>query len=74
VDTPTLGDLDIRDVPDVVVERWLRQMHRVDGAPLANATRAKIRNLRRLQQPSQFLAFAPWRNSRNGFFPVPNHS
>jgi len=42
---PHWADLDIRDVRTVVVERWLRQMHRVDGAPLANATRAKIRSL-----------------------------
>jgi integrase len=42
---PRWADLDIRDVRTVVVERWLRQMHRVDGAPLANATRAKIRSL-----------------------------
>ena len=42
---PRWADLDIRDVRTVVVERWLRQMHRADGAPLADATRAKIRNL-----------------------------
>ena len=42
---PRWADLDIREVRTVVVERWLRQMHRVDGAPLANATRAKIRSL-----------------------------
>ena len=42
---PRWADLDIRDVRTVVVERWLRQMHRVDGAPLANTTRAKIRSL-----------------------------
>ena len=42
---PRWADLDIRDVRTVVVERWLRQMHRADGTPLADATRAKIRNL-----------------------------
>ena len=42
---PRWADLDIREVRTVVVERWLRQMHKVDGAPLANATRAKIRSL-----------------------------
>src|SRR6267378_1495611 len=42
---PRWADLDIRDVRTVVVERWLRQMHRADGAPLADATKAKIRNL-----------------------------
>ena len=42
---PRWADLDIQDVGTVVVERWLRQMQRVDGAPLANATRAKIRSL-----------------------------
>jgi integrase len=42
---PRWADVDLRDVRTVVVERWLRQMHRADGAPLADATRAKIRSL-----------------------------
>lgn len=32
-------------VRTIAVERWLRRLQRVDGAPLANTTKAKIRNL-----------------------------
>jgi integrase len=39
---PRWGEVEIRDVRTVVVERWLRQMSREDGDPLADATRAKI--------------------------------
>jgi integrase len=42
---PRWAEVEIRDVRTVVVERWLRQMSREDGAPLADATRAKIRGL-----------------------------
>jgi integrase len=35
----------IRDVRTVAVERWLKQLCRVDGERLADATKAKIRNL-----------------------------
>jgi integrase len=42
---PTWGSLNIRDVRTVAVERWLRQLVRKDGRPLAPSTKAKIRNL-----------------------------
>jgi integrase len=42
---PTWGDLNIRDVRTIAVERWLRQLLRKDGSPLAPSTKAKIRNL-----------------------------
>jgi integrase len=35
----------IRDVRTVAVERWLKQLRRVNGERLADATKAKIRNL-----------------------------
>jgi integrase len=37
--------MSIRSVRTIAVERWLRGLQRADGAPLANATKAKIRNL-----------------------------
>src|SRR5260370_36770443 len=40
-----LGGLNIRDVRTITVEEWLRRLLRVDGRPLANSTKAKIRNL-----------------------------
>jgi integrase len=42
---PTWGSLNIREVRTIAVERWLRRLLRVDGCPLANSTKAKIRNL-----------------------------
>jgi integrase len=42
---PRWGSTNIRDVRTIVVESWLRQLHRQDGEALANSTRAKIRNL-----------------------------
>jgi len=42
---PHWADTDIREVRTVIIEHWLRQMKRADGAPLADATRAKIRSL-----------------------------
>ncbi len=42
---PTWGSLNIRDVRTVAVERWLHQLVRKDGSPLAPSTKAKIRNL-----------------------------
>ncbi len=46
---PHWGDVDIRDVRTVAVERWLKQLSRVNGRVngerLADATKAKIRNL-----------------------------
>ena len=42
---PQWADVDIRDVRTVAVEHWLRRLQRADGNPLANATKAKIRNL-----------------------------
>lgn len=35
----------IRDVRTIVVENWLRQLHRKDGNPLADTTKTKIRSL-----------------------------
>jgi hypothetical protein len=35
----------IRDVRTVAVERWLKQLRRVNGERLADATKAKICNL-----------------------------
>jgi len=54
VDTPTLGRSGYPRCPDGSRERWLRQMHRVDGAPLANATRAKIRSLMSVLSITQY--------------------
>jgi hypothetical protein len=42
---PTWGNLDVHAVRTTAVERWLRQLSRVDGTPLAPSTKAKIRNL-----------------------------
>src|SRR6266849_3408812 len=42
---PHWAGVDIRDVRTVAVERWLRQLRRADGEPLADTTKAKIRSL-----------------------------
>jgi integrase len=42
---PHWTGVNIRDVRIVAVEHWLRRVQRLDGNPLANATKAKIRNL-----------------------------
>jgi integrase len=42
---PHWAGVDIRDVRTVAVEHWLRRLQGADGNPLANATKAKIRNL-----------------------------
>jgi len=42
---PQWADVSIRDVRTVAVEQWLRRLQRLDGDPLANGTKAKIRNL-----------------------------
>ncbi len=42
---PAWGSLNIRDVRTIAVENWLRRLPRVDGRPLANSTKAKIRGL-----------------------------
>jgi integrase len=42
---PQWAALDIREVRTVAVEEWLRQLRRKDNKPLANSSRAKIRNL-----------------------------
>ena len=42
---PHWGKVTIRSVRTIVVERWLRGLQRVDGIPLADTTKAKIRNL-----------------------------
>jgi integrase len=42
---PHWGNVSIRSVRTIVVERWLRGLQRVDGTPLANTTKTKIRNL-----------------------------
>jgi integrase len=42
---PHWGKVSIRSVRTMAVEQWLRRLQRADGTPLANATKAKIRNL-----------------------------
>jgi len=42
---PAWAQVDIRDVRTVAVESWLRGLRRADTNPMANATKAKIRNL-----------------------------
>jgi integrase len=42
---PHWGKMSIRSVRTIAVERWLRGLQRADGTPLANATKAKVRNL-----------------------------
>ena len=42
---PQWADVDIWDIRTMAVEHWLRRLQRADGKPLANATKAKIRNL-----------------------------
>ena len=42
---PHWGKVNICSVRTIAVERWLRGLQRADGTPLANATKAKIRNL-----------------------------
>jgi integrase len=42
---PHWAPLDIREVRTVAVEEWLRQLTRKDNQPLANSTKAKVRNL-----------------------------
>ncbi len=42
---PKWADVNICDVRTIAVEQWLRQLRRADDIPLANATKAKIRNL-----------------------------
>jgi len=42
---PHWGNVSIRSVRTIAVERWLRGLRRADGTPLANTTKAKIRNL-----------------------------
>ncbi len=42
---PHWAEVDVRNVRTVAVEHWLRQLRRSDGVPLADTTKAKIRNL-----------------------------
>jgi integrase len=42
---PQWGEVTLRCVRTVAVEHWLRRLQRADGAPLANPTKAKIRNI-----------------------------
>jgi len=42
---PRWAGVNILEVRTVAVEQWLRRLQRLDGDPLANATKAKIRNL-----------------------------
>jgi len=42
---PHWASLNIREVRTVAVEEWLRTLRRKDNKPLANASKAKIRNL-----------------------------
>ena len=44
---PKWGSINIRDVRARAVREWLRNLRRKDGQPLADATKAKIRNLMR---------------------------
>jgi len=44
---PRWACLNIRDVRTIDVKRWLKKLLRKDGKPLANATKAKIRNVMR---------------------------
>jgi hypothetical protein len=44
---PRWGSTNIRDVRVAAVRDWLRNLRRKDGQPLADATKAKIRNLMR---------------------------
>ena len=41
---PHWGKVSIRSVRTIAVEHWLRRLERADGTPLANTTKAKIRN------------------------------
>jgi integrase len=42
---PHWEKVSVRSVRTIAVEHWLRRLQRADGTPLANATKAKIRNL-----------------------------
>jgi site-specific recombinase XerD len=42
---PHWGNVSVRSIRTILVERWLRGLQRVDGTPLANTTKSKIRNL-----------------------------
>jgi hypothetical protein len=42
---PHWGKVSVCSVRTIAVEHWLRGLQRVDGTPLANTTKAKIRNL-----------------------------
>jgi integrase len=42
---PQWANVNIGDVRTMAVEHWLRRLQRVDGKPLANGTKARIRNL-----------------------------
>jgi hypothetical protein len=45
---PVWGALDMRPVRTIAVERWLHELKRRDGKAMAPATKAKIRNVRRM--------------------------
>jgi integrase len=42
---PNWGKVNVRSVRTIAVEHWLRRLQRADGSPLADTTKAKIRNL-----------------------------
>jgi integrase len=42
---PHWGGVALRCVRTITVEHWLRRLQRADGTPLANPTKAKIRNI-----------------------------
>jgi hypothetical protein len=42
---PHWGNLPLGAVRTIAVQNWLRGLRRADGNPLANPTKAKIRNL-----------------------------
>jgi len=45
MDPTTMGTEPITGTRTVSIELWLRQLHRTNGEILANATKAKIRNI-----------------------------
>ena len=42
---PARGNMSVAAVRTIAVQNWLRGLQRADGSPLANSTKAKIRNL-----------------------------
>jgi integrase len=42
---PHWGDVSLRAVRTIAVEHWLRRLCRADGSPMADSTKAKVRNI-----------------------------